>query len=167
MEQGKTPPKVSAGKVKWLLGELPGWVAEGFLAQEAADKIAERYRQAQAASGRTKLIYVLGTMAALLLGTGVILFFASNWEYIGRFGKPFVCSPPPLVLWNGDTRRECPVDARPRNFFGYSARHGFDERIVAGASQADVVWKNDCPVHVVVTVHGIDAVNNRYFQPRF
>ncbi len=100
-EQG-TPPKASASKVKWLLGELPGWVAEGLIGQEAADKIAERYRLAQTASGRTKLVYVVGTLAALLLGTGVILFFAANWQAIPRFGKlAIICTALVASYWVG------------------------------------------------------------------
>jgi len=87
MEEQKTVSKVSASKVRWLLGEISGWVNEGLISEEAAVKLSERYRQAQAASGRVKLIYALGIMAALLLGTGVILFFAANWQNIPRFGK--------------------------------------------------------------------------------
>ena len=67
MENEKAPPKVSAGKVKWLLGEIPGWVEEGLIGREAGDKIAERYRLAQAASGRTKLVYAVGILGHEML----------------------------------------------------------------------------------------------------
>ena len=87
MSEEKTRSRISASRVKWLLGEIPGWVDEGLVSREAADTLAGRYLDAAAASGRAKLVYVIGIFAAVLLGTGVILFFASNWDAISRFGK--------------------------------------------------------------------------------
>lgn len=87
MTEEKTTSGLSAATLKWLLAEIQSWAVEGLIAQEAADKLSERYRSTQAAAGRAKLVYVFGILAALLLGTGVILFFASNWDYIPRYGK--------------------------------------------------------------------------------
>jgi len=102
MSEEKAQLKVSASKVKWLLGEIPGWVTEGLISREAADKISERYRLAQAASGREKLIYAVGILAALLLGTGVIMFFASNWQAIPRLGKlAIICVVLAATYWAG------------------------------------------------------------------
>jgi len=96
MVEEKSPPKASARNVKWLTRELPGWVAEGLIGQDAADRIAERYKLAQAAGGRAKLVLVLGILAALLLGAGVIMFFASNWDKIPRFNKLLIIC---TALW--------------------------------------------------------------------
>ena len=72
--------------LKHLTNEIPAWIEKGWLTQENSTKIVEHTAsQEQALSG--KLTLVLAILGVLLLGAGVIMFFASNWQAIPKLGK--------------------------------------------------------------------------------
>jgi len=66
----------------WLLGELPTWVAEGVVDAAAAERLRQRY--AAHVSGRSWGMIVCGVLGALLVGAGVILVLAHNWDRLSR-----------------------------------------------------------------------------------
>ena len=75
------------GKVFWLKNEVKTWVKDGTINESQGKSILERYGseeilETQERSG--KLITILSIMGSVLLGMGVILFFASNWQGIPR-----------------------------------------------------------------------------------
>ncbi|HEV8320533.1 MAG TPA: DUF2157 domain-containing protein [Myxococcota bacterium] len=70
------------GHVRWLRAELAALVRDGVLDEAAAARLRARYPEPLAA---LRLQHLLAVLGAVLVGVGVILFFAANWEAIPRF----------------------------------------------------------------------------------
>lgn len=70
--------------VRWLKEEITHWQAEGLVDAAAAQRILARYPEtAERGWGRI----VFSAIGAVLVGLGVILFFAYNWQDIPKAGK--------------------------------------------------------------------------------
>ncbi|PKM80347.1 MAG: hypothetical protein CVU89_14125 [Firmicutes bacterium HGW-Firmicutes-14] len=71
----------------WLEGEIADWKKEGIINDSQAGTILQRYEAARR-EGETerggRLVTVLAIMGAVLLGVGVILFFAANWQGMSK-----------------------------------------------------------------------------------
>lgn len=61
-----------------IIQEVDKWVKEGIITPEQAEKIKSRYPQREF----KKFTHVLYILSALLIGGGILLFVASNWEKI-------------------------------------------------------------------------------------
>jgi uncharacterized membrane protein len=73
-----------------LLREIESWQAEGLITAEQKVRILERYRRAddiERQAGPGKLITTISVLGSILVGVGVLLFIASNWSEIPRWGK--------------------------------------------------------------------------------
>lgn len=70
-------------RLSWLLRETKKWVSSGIITVDQADQITALYP----AENKNRLISVLLLLGAILLGTGIILFFAANWRLIPAWGK--------------------------------------------------------------------------------
>lgn len=66
--------------------ELPTWVSEGLISPEQADRIRAYYRD-KAPDGSNRLMITFGALGALLVGLGIILIVAHNWDQLGRTTK--------------------------------------------------------------------------------
>ena len=76
----------------WLHGELPGWVRDGVLTGDAAQFLRARYPavadaeamlQRQARSTHWAMV-LFGILGAVLIGGGIILLLAHNWDQLSR-----------------------------------------------------------------------------------
>lgn len=74
-----------SGREKWLLGELERWAAEGMVTPEQAERLKARYRDD--GRGINWTLVVFASLGAILLGLGVILLFAHNWDKMHKFLK--------------------------------------------------------------------------------
>ena len=75
---------VSKGWVKKLLEETKQWVSDGLISHDQEVRISSRY------SGRmeySRLINTITTLGSILIGLGILLFVASNWDKLGRPSK--------------------------------------------------------------------------------
>ncbi|MCZ7383848.1 MAG: DUF2157 domain-containing protein [Candidatus Methanoperedens sp.] len=63
-----------------LKDELDGWQKDGVIESSQAEAIMRRYGIEKKGFKQGNVITALSTLAAILVGVGVILFFASNWE---------------------------------------------------------------------------------------
>jgi uncharacterized membrane protein len=70
---------------RWLLAEIDRWVAEGIVTQEQAGRLRSRYTPTEA--GPPWGLIVFAAAGAIVIGLGVILLFAYNWDAIPKFGK--------------------------------------------------------------------------------
>ncbi len=86
--------------IKWLYRELPELVAKGILNQETADKIKGYYGEVKSVSRITAVLIICGTIGALLIGLGIILLLAHNWEQFSRFTRA-ILSLAPLIIGQG------------------------------------------------------------------
>ena len=75
--------------IRWLLTEIDRWKAEGLVSPEQGDRIRQRYAQppAPAAESVPWGLLVFATAGAIVIGLGVILLFAYNWDEIPKPGK--------------------------------------------------------------------------------
>ena len=83
--------------IRWLLAELPELVSGGLLTQETADALRQHY-SAQPSETRRRLGFILSAiLGSLLVGAGVVLLVAHNWDFLTR---PIRCAIAftPLVL---------------------------------------------------------------------
>ena len=62
--------------------EAEAWRREGIVSAEQAAAIAARYAEGARTGGRRLLAQARGLIGAILVGIGVIVFVAANWEYI-------------------------------------------------------------------------------------
>jgi hypothetical protein len=83
--------------IRWLRAELPELVSSGVLTSEAAEAL-ERHYAAQPPEEPRRIGFILSAiLGSLLVGAGVILLVAHNWDFLSR---PIRCAIAfaPLVL---------------------------------------------------------------------
>lgn len=71
--------------INWLLKELDLWVQEGLIDDVQAGAIRGRYPTDEQAGTWGRVAFAVA--GALLIGLGVILLFAYNWEKMHKFAK--------------------------------------------------------------------------------
>jgi uncharacterized membrane protein len=70
--------------------EIELWLKEGLIVPEQRGKLLARYRvlkEADEKAGPGKLITTISILGSILIGVGAILFIASNWSFISKWGK--------------------------------------------------------------------------------
>lgn len=70
--------------IKKLFDEISAWVQEGIIDSRQKEQIVSRYGGHMEYS---RLVNTIITLGSILIGLGVFLFVASNWEWLGRFEK--------------------------------------------------------------------------------
>jgi uncharacterized membrane protein len=70
--------------IQWLYGELPALLSEGVLSTEMATRLQQYYGTVQGRSRRALVLLVCSIFGAILIGLGVILLFAHNWQDLSR-----------------------------------------------------------------------------------
>ncbi len=73
-------------KIEWLLGELPALKDKGILNGESADALHKYYQTIMPPKVNFQQLVILffGILSAALIGTGIILIIACNWDDIPR-----------------------------------------------------------------------------------
>jgi uncharacterized membrane protein len=85
--------------LEWLYRQLPQWQEKGWIAPEAVDSIKSHYGPVPAADYRRVTSILFAVLAALLIGGGVILIFAHNWNDISRPLRAVISILPLLVTY--------------------------------------------------------------------
>ncbi|HUJ09639.1 MAG TPA: DUF2157 domain-containing protein [Verrucomicrobiae bacterium] len=84
--------------VAWLYEQLPGLVSEGVLPTESADALRRHFGEAAAGrSGRRWLVVLFSIIGTALIGGGIILLLAHNWEQLSRPVRATIAFLPLLV----------------------------------------------------------------------
>ena len=83
--------------IRWLLAELPELVAGGILSAEAAESLRQHYSTKEPGEPRRIGFVLSAILGSVLIGAGVILLVAHNWDFLSR---PVRCgiACTPLVL---------------------------------------------------------------------
>lgn len=71
-------------EIHWLDGELPSLVEKGVLSADAAERLRAHYGAVGPVRPARLAIAVFGALGALLIGAGIILLLAHNWESLTR-----------------------------------------------------------------------------------
>jgi hypothetical protein len=75
-----------ASFIRRLETALPEWAKSGFLSAEAAKDILA-FEKERAGGGIPYLTVALSILGVLLLGSGIISFFAANWQWLPKIAK--------------------------------------------------------------------------------
>ena len=78
-----------------LRSEAEEWVEEGLISQEQAEAIVARYDEA----GRSRLTLAIALVGAALVGVGLVIFLAANWENLGRGTRTAILVATPLASY--------------------------------------------------------------------
>ena len=70
--------------IQWLYGELPTLLSEGVLSPETATQLQQYYGTVQVRHRRTLVLLICSIFSAILIGLGIILLFAHNWQDFSR-----------------------------------------------------------------------------------
>ncbi len=76
---------LSARQRQWLASALSEWTGQGLIAPTQAEAIRARHLAGPEAPGWGRLVF--SSIGAVLLGLGVILIFAFNWEKMPHYAK--------------------------------------------------------------------------------
>jgi uncharacterized membrane protein len=82
--------------IRWLQGQLPELVASGAISSENAQAIERHYKIAE---GRSNLGFVLlAAVGSALIGAGIILLIAHNWDELNRASRSTIAFLPLIVV---------------------------------------------------------------------
>ena len=70
-----------------LYQDLPELVNQGIISSEAAERIKKHYGPLDEPQGTRTLLLVFGVFGALLVGLGIILLIAHNWDQLTRLSR--------------------------------------------------------------------------------
>ncbi|MFQ6030106.1 MAG: DUF2157 domain-containing protein, partial [Dehalococcoidia bacterium] len=80
--------RVNRGFLDRLLGEVTEWQNRGIITPDQGQAIIAVYPEAELSqTPRGRLVTVLAILGAVLIGLGIIMFFASNWQELPREAK--------------------------------------------------------------------------------
>src|SRR6201982_278344 len=81
--------------VHWLRGQLPELVAAGAISSESARAIERHYESVK--TGSNFGFVILATVGAALVGAGIILLIAHNWDDLSRATRTVIAFIPLLI----------------------------------------------------------------------
>lgn len=79
-----------------MLKDLPDLVKSGIITQESSDKIRDYYLDKKKPN-TTRLFIVFGILGAILIGLGIILIIAHNWDEFSKLTKTFFAFLPLII----------------------------------------------------------------------
>ena len=82
--------------IRWLYGELPGLVSRGILTEQTAGQLREHYGDLGEERRSSVALVVCSVLGATLVGLGIILLLAHNWEFMARGTRTAVAFAPML-----------------------------------------------------------------------
>ncbi|MCE5341389.1 MAG: DUF2157 domain-containing protein [Planctomycetaceae bacterium] len=74
-------------KIKWLYTEMEKWAREGVIGVAQMQSIKNLYPQPQIKKSVPWALLVFSGIGAVIIGLGVILLFAYNWDKMGKYAK--------------------------------------------------------------------------------
>ncbi len=84
--------------IQWLYSELPELIDKGILAPEALAKLRAYYGDVESGMSKLQLAFLLfGVLGATLIGLGIILIFAHNWDQFPRSVKTTISMGPMII----------------------------------------------------------------------
>ena len=99
---------MSQRHIQWLQEELPTLVSKEVLTADAAERVRHYYNGREGgARGRSRAVVLFSILGAALVGSGIILLLAHNWDQLSRVMRtaisftPLVCAQAMAawVLW--------------------------------------------------------------------
>src|SRR5690349_21064436 len=70
--------------IRWLYDELPALLSGGVLDDRSAERLRAHYGRVPERNPRALALLVFGVIGAGLVGLGIILVLANNWDDLSR-----------------------------------------------------------------------------------
>ncbi|MGH7453602.1 MAG: DUF2157 domain-containing protein, partial [bacterium] len=83
--------------IQWLYRELPALVNDGVITGEIAEKLRAYYGDIKEGSKSRIALIIFGVLGALLVGSGIILLLAHNWDELSRATRTVLSFAPLLI----------------------------------------------------------------------
>lgn len=83
--------------IRWLYRELPELVSRGVVSGDVAERLREHYGDVKGQSGHRIALTVCSILGSLLIGAGIILLLAHNWEDLSRAVRTILALTPLIV----------------------------------------------------------------------
>lgn len=80
-----------------FLNELPSLEAQGLIDHDTSTKLRHHCEGIVAEGGTTSVFTIISSLAAILIGSGIILLIAHNWDHFPRGLKLFIAFLPLLI----------------------------------------------------------------------
>ena len=84
--------------IRWLLEEMPTLINDGILPPEVAERLRQHYGNEERGRGMHWAVVLFSVLGAVLIGGGIILLLAHNWDQLSRSVRtvlsfaPLVCA---------------------------------------------------------------------------
>ncbi|HNT37152.1 MAG TPA: DUF2157 domain-containing protein, partial [bacterium] len=88
---------MSRRNVEWLYGQLPDLVENQIVPEDVAEKIRTYYEPQSQQKPRSVALIICGVLGSLLIGLGIILLLAHNWNQLSRPVRTVICFAPLLL----------------------------------------------------------------------
>ncbi len=88
---------MSKKNILWLYGELPKLVAKGVFSADTSNKIQDYYGNIEKKDFGQLILTIFATIGAVLIGLGIILLFAFNWDKLERSIKVLLAFLPLVI----------------------------------------------------------------------
>lgn len=83
--------------IRWLYQELMIWEEKGMITKQQSEKIHSYYGEVGERNWLQLALAIFGTLGAILIGAGIILLLAKNWNELSRTSRT-VLSIMPMVI---------------------------------------------------------------------
>jgi uncharacterized membrane protein len=83
--------------IRWLFSELPKLEADGVIDAAVAERLRAHYAAKSSGTGRRLVVAIFAVFGALLIGGGVILLLAHNWDVFDRGTRAAIALAPLLL----------------------------------------------------------------------
>jgi uncharacterized membrane protein len=83
--------------IQWLYRELPALMSNGIITAEIAGKLRVYYGEIKEGSKSRIALILFGVLGALLVGSGIILLLAHNWDELSRATRTVLSFAPLLI----------------------------------------------------------------------
>ncbi|MDX1939375.1 MAG: DUF2157 domain-containing protein [Saprospiraceae bacterium] len=83
--------------IKWLYEQLPEWLEQGLIGPDQAEKLRTHYGETDDKPDYNIAFIVAGILGALLIGGGIVLIVAYNWEDFSKTTRTILSFAPLIV----------------------------------------------------------------------
>lgn len=74
-------------KISWLHSEVESWTQQGVISAPQAQSIKALYPQPQIKKSQPWALIIFSAIGAVIIGLGIILLFAYNWDKMSKYAK--------------------------------------------------------------------------------
>lgn len=84
-------PAPRHSQLRWLADELAGLVANGVIDGATAERLRAHYALDRLGPRRNWAVFALSVLGAAMIGAGVVLILAHNWDELSRSARAVLC----------------------------------------------------------------------------